>query len=221
MPIIVPPSNSWTIPPGVPPVTDTLNVNAVPEATFPLGTVNFVVVATGPPPPPLPLPLHPIVKLSMQTRPKPSAARYFFRPPGRNSRNSAAKPVPALSAHHPLLGVVGGTAFASSMPSVRALEAVKVVDVAVTARASVPVALPFAGGVIGAGAVQVTPAGKVVGQTTVTGELNPFTEVTVIVEFTLAPVVEFKVTGVEDTVNVPGAFTVTVAFPAPDDVEPV
>jgi hypothetical protein len=82
-----------------------------------------------------------------------------------------------------------------------ALEAVRLDDVAVTAKASCPVALPFAGGVMAAGAVQVIPAGKVVGQTTVTAELKPFCEVTVIVELTLAPVIELKVTGVELTVN--------------------
>jgi hypothetical protein len=163
--------------------------------------------------------LHPIVKLRMQMRPSPSAARYFLRPPGRKSRKSPAKPVPALRAHHPLPPVLSGVVFASSMRSGRALEAVKAVDVAVTARASIPVALPLAGGVIAAGAVQVTPGGKVVGQATVTAELKPLTEVTVTVEFTLAPVVELKVTGDEATVNAPAAFTVTVAFPAPEDVE--
>src|ERR1700693_4244097 len=100
--------------------------------TFPLVTVNFVPVAVLVVPPPPPLELQPIVKLSMQTSPNPSAARYFLRPPGRNNRNSAAKPVPALSVHHPLPDVVGGIAFASNIRSSRALEAVKVVEVAVT-----------------------------------------------------------------------------------------
>jgi hypothetical protein len=93
-----------------------------------------------------------------------------------------------------------------------------VVEVVVTAKASIPVALPFAGGVIAAGAVQVTPAGRVVGQTTVTGELNPPLDVTVIVEFTLAPVAELMVTGVELTVKDPpdGALTVKLTlFEAP------
>jgi hypothetical protein len=205
----------------VPPVTDTLNVKLVPEATLSLFTVNFVTVAVFVGGGVVPLPLHPIVKLSMQMRLSPSAARYFLRPPGTKSRKSAAKPVPALRAHHPLLPALSGVDFASSIRSSRTLEAVRDVDVAVTARASIPVALPFAGGVIAAGAVQVTPGGKVVGQATVTAELKPLTEVTVIVEFTLAPVAELKVTGVEATVNVPAALTVTVAFPAPEDAEPL
>src|ERR1700693_4461693 len=97
--------------------------------TFPLVTVNFVTVAVLVVPPPPPLELQPIVKLSMQTSPNPSAARYFLRPPGRNNRNSAAKPVPALSVHHPLPGVArgialaGGIAIASKIRSPRALEA--------------------------------------------------------------------------------------------------
>jgi len=60
-------------------------------------TESEVVVAAGPPPPLLLL-LHPSVKLSTQIRPRPSAVRYRFRP-GRNSRNIAARPVPALSIH--------------------------------------------------------------------------------------------------------------------------
>src|ERR1700685_631228 len=128
---MVAPSNSWTCPVGVPPVTDTLNENAVPEATFALVTVNFVTVDVGgggggvvvPPPP------HPSVKLSMQTRLRPIAARYRLRSPGRNSRNSAAKPVPALSVHHPLSPFEGGVVFASNIRSGEALEAVRAVDV--------------------------------------------------------------------------------------------
>jgi hypothetical protein len=122
----------------VPPVTETLNENVAGEMTLPLVTVNFVTVAVLVVPPPPLLELHPIVKLSMQTSPNPSAARYFLRPPGRNIRNRAAKPVPALSVHHPLPDVVGGAAFAggiafaSNIRSSLALEAVKVVEVAVT-----------------------------------------------------------------------------------------
>jgi hypothetical protein len=201
----------------VPPVTDTLNVKVLPVGTLSLFTVNFVTVAVFVGGGGVPLPLHPIVKLSMQMRPRPSAARYLLRPPGRNSRKSAAKPVPALRAHHPLPPAL--VVLASSIRSGRAWEAVKAVDVAVTARASIPAALPLAGGVIAAGAVQVRPGGKVVGHATVTAALKPLTEVTVIVEFTLAPVAELKVTGVEDTVNVAGAFTVTVAFPVPEEAE--
>src|SRR5580658_5583902 len=116
---MVAPSNSSTCPVGVPPVTDTLNENAVPEATFAPGTVNFVTVVVGgggggggalPPP-------HPRVNLSMQPRPRPSAARYRLRPPGRKSRNSAAKPDPALSVHHPLSPLERGVVFASSIRS--------------------------------------------------------------------------------------------------------
>lgn len=50
-----PPSKSCAIPPGVPPVTVTLKVNAVPEFTLALAfvTVICVVVATGGLVPPL------------------------------------------------------------------------------------------------------------------------------------------------------------------------
>src|SRR5580658_7338889 len=76
VPTIVVPSNSSTCPVGVPPVTATLYVNAVPEATVSPFTVNLVVVgvSTGGGGVPVLL-LHPAVKLIRQTRPKPSAAR--------------------------------------------------------------------------------------------------------------------------------------------------
>jgi hypothetical protein len=195
VPIMVEPSNSSTCPVGVPPVTDTLNEKGVPEATFAPGTVNFVTVVVGggggggdalPPP-------HPSVKLSMQTRPRPSAARYRLRPPGRKSRNSAAKPVPALSVHHPLSPLEGGVDFASNIRSGEALEAVRVVDVASTEQlncpvtADAPVTLMFSGD-----GVHVTP-GVDVDAVTPTVPVNPPLGVTVTVEFTLAPVVDDKV----------------------------
>jgi hypothetical protein len=98
------------------------------------------------------------------------------------------------------------------MRSSRALEAVKVVEVAVTWQFNVPVAVPFAGGVIGAGAVHVTPAGRLAGRLTVTGELNPLLDVTVIVDPAVAPVAEFNVSGVELTVKL--ALTAAVTLKA-------
>src|SRR3977135_1195066 len=96
------PSMSCTCP-FAPTDAATLMVNLKPvgslEASFALFTAIVVVVATGPPPPELLL--HPIVKVRTQRRPSPNAARYFFCP-GRNSRNTAARPVPALSIHQPL-----------------------------------------------------------------------------------------------------------------------
>jgi hypothetical protein len=203
VPIIVAPSNSWTCPVGVPPVTATLNENVAGETTFPLVTVNFVTVAVLVTTLPPPLELHPIVKLSMQTSPKPSAARYFLRPPGKNIRNSAAKPVPALSAHHPLPDVVGGAAFAggiafaSNIRSSRALKAVKVVEVAVTMHINCAVAgvaaatLTFSGD-----GVQLTPGGSeaAVG-VTATVPVNPPAGVTVTVAATAAPVAELRTKG--------------------------
>lgn len=206
------PSNNWTDPVGVPPVTAALNVNAVPLGTLPGFAVNLVTVAvlgggTGPPP----APLHPAVMPSRQTNPNPSAARNFLRPPGRKSMNSAAKPVPALSVHHPLLldglelgseSVVGSRmALASNIPCSRKLVAVSVLEVAATWQLKVPVAVPFAGGVIVAGAVHVTPGGRLAGRLTVTGELKPLVEVIVMVEAAAAPVIEFKISGVELTVK--------------------
>jgi len=221
VPIMVVPSNSWTCPVGVPPVTATLNVNGLGETTLALGTVNFVTVAIfggGTTPPPAPL--HPAVRPSMQTSPSPSTARYFLRPPGRNSRKSAANPEPALSVHQPLLlvglelgseSVVGsGMALASSMWCSRKLEAVSVVEVAATWQLKVPVAVPFAGGVIAAGAVHVTPGGRLVGRVTVTGELKPLVEVIVIVDPAVAPVAEFNTSGVELSVKVGLAGAVTL-----------
>jgi len=208
VPIIVPLSNSSTYPVGVPPVTDTLNVNAVPVATFPRFAVNFVVVAVGgggggvvdPPP------LQPRIRLRMQTSPSPIAARYFLRPAGRKSKNSAAKPVPALSVNHPLAGV----AFASSIPSPRALEAVKVDDVANTEQFNVPItdAAPVTAMFNGAG-VHVTP-GVVVPAVTPTVPVNPPLGVTVTVEFTAAPVAELSVTALSATVKLPICACVTV-----------
>jgi hypothetical protein len=98
---------------------------------------------------------------------------------------------------------------------------VRLEEVAVTAKPSMPVFEPFAGGVIAEGGVQVTPGGKDVGQTTVTGELKPFTEVIVIVAFTVAPVEEFSITGlgVAATVNEPGAVTLKALLMA--EVRPV
>jgi hypothetical protein len=209
---MTPPSNSWTDPVGVPPVTATLKVNAVPLATLPVFAVNIVTVVvlgggTGLPPEPL----HPAVMPRMHTSPSPSAARNFLRPPGRKRKNSAAKPVPALSVHHPLLleGLELGSeplagsrmALASSIRCSRKLEAVSVVEVAVTWQLKVPVAVPFAGGVIVAGAVHVTPGGRLAGRLTVTGELKPLVEVIVIVEAAAAPVAEFRISGVELTVK--------------------
>lgn len=220
VPIMVAPSNSWTCPVGVPPVTDTLNENAVPEATFALVTVNFVTVAVGgggggggalPPPP------HPSVKLSRHTRPRPSAARYLLRPPGRNSRKSAAKPEPALSVHHPLSPFEGGAVFASSIRSGKALEAVSVVDVASTEQLNCPVTadalvtLMFNGD-----GVHVTP-GVEVDAVTPTMPVNPPLGVTVTVEFTLAPVEEFSVIALSPTVKFPICACVT--FTVTDAVE--
>jgi len=83
------------------------------------------------------------------------------------------------------------------------LEAVKVVEVAITANARLAVAGEADITLMVGGAVQVTPAGRVVGQTTVTEPVNPPAGVTVIVELALAPVDELNVTGVEVTENVP------------------
>jgi hypothetical protein len=201
VPVMVAPSNSWTIPVGVPPVTATLNVNGVPEAIrpfVPFVTVNFVtvVILGGGITPPL-LPLHPAVRPSMQTSPSPNAARYFLRPPGRNSRNSAAKPVPALSVHHPLPPIVGGTVFASSIRSSRALEAVKTVEVAVTEHMSWLVAAVAAVTLIFSGeGVQLTPGGKVAAVgVTATMPVNPPLGVTVTVSVDAAPVAELRING--------------------------
>src|SRR5690349_13227046 len=116
----VAPSNNCAMPAGVPPVTVTLNVKAVPEGSLSAFTVIAVVVAVVPPPPPPPYPpLQPSVKVRMQTRPKPSAACKRLRPPGRKMRKSAARPVPALSASQPFPvflafdGDVSGAALAS------------------------------------------------------------------------------------------------------------
>ena len=228
VPIIAAPSNSWTDPVGVPPVTATLNMNGVPLRTLPVFAVNFVTVAvlgggTGPPP----APLQPAVMPSKQTNPNPSAARNFLRPPGRKRKNSAAKLVPALSVHHPLLleGLELGSepvagsrmALASSIRRSRKLEAVSVAEVATTWQLKVPVAVPFAGGVIVAGAVHVTPGGRLVGRATVTGELKPLVEVIVMVEVAAAPVAEFKISGVELTVKTGpvGGVTLKVVLVAP------
>ena len=74
-------------------------------------------------------------------------------------------------------------------------------EVAATWQLKVPVAVPFAGGVIVAGAVHVTPGGRLAGRLTVTGELKPLVEVMVMVEAAAAPVIEFKIRGVELTVK--------------------
>jgi hypothetical protein len=195
---MVVPSNSWTIPVGVPPVTAALNVKAVPLATFPLFAVNFVTVAIfggGMVPPPEPL--HPAVRVRMHTKPNPSAARNLLRPPGRNNRNIAAKPVPALSVHHPLPPVVGGTALASSIRSSRALEAVKTVEVAVTEHMSWLVAAVAAVTLIFSGeGVQLTPGGKVAAVgVTATMPVNPPLGVTVTVSVDAAPVAELRING--------------------------
>jgi len=198
VPIMVVPSNSWTIPVGVPPVTAALNVKAVPLATFPLFAVNFVTVASfggGMVPPPEPL--HPAVRARMHTKPSPSAARNFLRPPGRNNRNIAAKPVPALSVHHPLPPVVGGTALASSIRSSRALEAVKTVEVAVTEHISWPVTATAPVTLILSGeGVQLTPGGKLAAVgVTATIPVNPLLGVTVTVNVEAAPVSELSTNG--------------------------
>jgi hypothetical protein len=190
----------------VPPVTETLNENVAGEMTVPLVTVNFVTVAVlvTPPPPPLPE-LHPIVKLSMQISPNPSAARYFLRSPGRNIRNSAAKPVPALSVHQPLPDVVGGVAFSggiafvSNIRSSRRLEAVTIpVPVAavtmqfnVPGTAVVPVTLMFSGE-----GVQLTPGGRLVAVgVTATVPVNPPVGVIVTINAAAAPVIELRTKG--------------------------
>src|SRR5580693_3209183 len=217
VPIMVAPSNSSTCPVGVPPVTDTLNENVFGEATFALGTVNFVTVDVGGGGalPPLP---HPSVKLSRHTRPKPSAARYRLRPPGRKSRNSAAKPEPALSVHHPLSPLERGVVFASSIRSGEALEAVRVVDVASTEQlncpvtADAPVTLMF-----NVDGVHVTP-GTDVDALTPTMPVNPPLGVTVTVEFTLAPVEELSVTALSATVKFPICACVTVTVVDPEEV---
>src|SRR5580658_4747436 len=192
---MVAPSNSSTCPVGVPPVTDTLNENAIPEATFAPGTVNFVTVDVGgggggvvvPPPP------HPSVKLSMQRRPRPSAARYRLRPPGRKSRNSAAKPVPALSVHHPLSPFEGVPVFASSIRSGKALEAVRVVDVASTEQLNCPLTAEAPGTLMFNGdGVHVTP-GVDVDAVTPTMPVNPPLGVKVTIAVWLAPVADDKV----------------------------
>ena len=175
-----------------------MKVKTVPEGTLSALTVIWVVVGVGcggggalPPPP------HPIVKLSMQISPNPSATRYFFRPPGRNNRNNAAKPVPALSVHHPLPGVVGGIALASNIRSSRASEAVNVVEVAVTmhinwgATGVADTMLMFSGD-----GVQLTPGGSVAAVgVTATVPVNPPAGVTVTVSGTAAPVAELSTKG--------------------------
>jgi len=225
---MVVPSNSWTDPVGVPPVTATLNVNVLGEATVALVTVNLVTVGVsggGTTPPPAPL--HPAVSPRMHTSPSPSATRYFLRPPGRKSKNSAAKPVPALSVHHPFRPVVGGTVFASSIRSSLALEAVRVVEAAVTEHISWPVAAVTPVTVMFSGdGVQVTPGGKVAAVgVTATMPVNPPLGVTVTVSGVAAPVAELRTNGcgAYDTVKFPTcvAVTVTVALPAPDEADPV
>jgi len=193
-----------------------------------LVTVNFVTVAVfvgggGVLPPP-----QPIVKLRMQISPSPSAARYFLRPPGRKIRNSAAKPVPALSVHQPLAPAVegvafaGGMALASNIPSSRALEAVKVVDVAVTWQFKVPMTAEAPVTLIVNGEFgQVTPGGSVAAVAVITTlPVNPPLGVTVMVDAAIAPDVELSVSGVEVTATEPAAVTVTVAFAAPEEAEP-
>jgi hypothetical protein len=228
VPIIVAPSNSWTCPVGVPPVTATLNENVLGETTFPLVTVNFVIVVVLLMTPP-PLEPHPKVKLRMHTRPNPSAARYFLCPPGKNNRKSAAKPVPALSVHHPLPDVpggivfVGGIAFATNIRSSRALEAVKVVEVAVTMQFNV-LATGLAATILmfsGEG-VQLTPGGRLAAVgVTATVPVNPPVGVTVTVSAAAAPVDELstKGCGLYDTVKLPTLATVTVTeVDGPDPV---
>src|ERR1700720_2329917 len=203
--IATPPSKSCAIPPGVPPVTVTLNVKAVPELSLSLGlvTVIWVVVATGGLVPPPLTPLHPRVMPRRHTRPSPSAARYFLRPPGRNIRKMAAKPVPALRAHQPLPPIeggavcVGGISFASYMRSSRSREAVWPVEVAVTwqfkvlATGFAAVMLMFSGEF-----GQVTPGGREAAvAVSVTWPVKPPEGVTVTVSGAAAPVVELRING--------------------------
>jgi len=76
VPAAAPSTKNCTLPVGVPPVTAALTVIIPVDATFVADTVSWVVVAVGgvTPPPVLPPP-QPSVKLSMHTRPRPSAAR--------------------------------------------------------------------------------------------------------------------------------------------------
>ena len=75
------------------------------------------------------------------------------------------------------------------------MEAEVAVEVATTWQFKVPVAMPFAGGVIAAGAVQETPGGKIAGRLIATGELNPLLEVIVINVPLAVPVDEFRMVG--------------------------
>jgi hypothetical protein len=115
----------------------------------------------------------------------------------------AAKPVPALRAHQPLPPVVGGIefvggiAFASNIPSSRAFEAVKDVEVAVT--------MQFNGIATGLAAVmlifsgefgQVTPGGNEAAvAVNVTMPVKPPEGVTVTVSGAAAPVAELSTNG--------------------------
>jgi hypothetical protein len=140
-------------------------------------------------------------------------------PPGRKKRNSAAKPVPALKAHQPLLlvvggiGLVGGIAFASNIRSSRTLEAVKVLDVVATWQFSVPVTAEVPVTLIVNGELgHVTPGGREAAvAVTTTFPVNPPLGVTVMVDPAVPPVAEFSVNGVEVMATFPTDVTVSVS----------
>src|SRR5208282_3241348 len=92
-------------------------------------------------PPPLPPP-QPRVKLNTHIRASPSAALYRFRP-GTKSKRMAARPVPPLSVHQPLLplGAVRRTAARKLCVSRKSM-AVIAVEGAATLIVSVPVPFP-------------------------------------------------------------------------------
>jgi hypothetical protein len=181
VPIAVEPSISCTCPfAPTEAFTAMVNVMFVPLATFVLATDTWVVVVTGPPPPPPLPPLHPSVKVSMQTSPSPSAARYFFLP-GRKSKNIDANPVPALSVHQPAIAprFVGVLAAHKLLVTGAAIADIELSG-SDSFIVSVPVVLPEE---IVTGAHDI-PAGKlaVAGQFTVTAPVNPFFGVSVIME---------------------------------------
>ena len=97
-------------------------------------------------------------------------------------------------------------------------------EFAATATVRVPIAADALVTLIVGGFVQVTPGGKLAaGQVMATIPMKPPLGVTVIVDVPLLPTVTVAAVGAGVKVNDPVvvAVTVTVAFPAPEEAEPV
>src|SRR5260370_35306059 len=114
--------------------------------------------------------------------PRPSAARYRFRP-GNTSRINAPKPAPAPRANQPLPPRGGIMPAAKGFCCTGAAEADKLVEGAATATGKLPVTAVVPVTLVAKGfSEQVTPAGKPLdGQVTVTMPSDPPVELTLTV----------------------------------------